>query len=205
MFHPKSLRPVKLVIRHLPGDTPAEDISSEMVALDFSVNSVRQLTTKQQPQGGNQSVNLPLLLVEKSPEIFKLTNLSHVITKAEAYRAQAGLKQCYNCQKFRHVWANCCIQCDWGHIHKDCPEKGNYKLREGENPTPFQIPRLQPREGSAVAKRSEGSGKDSIYESILFEAPSRRQSAEPGSSSSHSRNRPLQAGQRKGRLKRQQP
>jgi hypothetical protein len=64
-YHPKSLRPVKAVIQHLPGDTPAEDLLDELV-LGFSVISVRQLTaTKQQPQGGNQIVNLPLFLVTR--------------------------------------------------------------------------------------------------------------------------------------------
>jgi len=106
IYRPKSLRPVKVVIRHLSGDTPAKDISSELVPLSFSVISVCQL------QGGNQLVNFYLLLVtlarnEKSPEIFKLTNLSHVIIKVETYRAQAGLTQCYNWQTFRDVWANC--------------------------------------------------------------------------------------------------
>jgi hypothetical protein len=43
MFYPKSLRPVKAVIRHLSGNIPAEDISNELVALGFSVISVRQL------------------------------------------------------------------------------------------------------------------------------------------------------------------
>jgi len=32
-YHPKSLRPVKAVIQHLPRDTSAENISGEVVAL----------------------------------------------------------------------------------------------------------------------------------------------------------------------------
>jgi hypothetical protein len=102
---------VKSFTPHFPGDTPAEDISDELVALGFSVISVRRLTTtKQHPQGGNQVETLPLFLVnlarnEKSPEIFKLTNLSHVIIKFEAYRAQESLTQCYNCQHFGYIWA----------------------------------------------------------------------------------------------------
>jgi hypothetical protein len=112
-YHAKPLRPVKAVIPHLPAGTPTEDISDELVALSLSVISVHQLTaTTQKPQGGNQLVNLPIFLVTlarnfKSPEIFKLTNISQVIIKVEAYRAQAGLTQYYNCQKFGHVWANC--------------------------------------------------------------------------------------------------
>jgi hypothetical protein len=53
-FHPKSLKPVKAVIRQLPGDAPAEDVSNELVALGYSVISVRQmLATRPQPQGGH--------------------------------------------------------------------------------------------------------------------------------------------------------
>jgi hypothetical protein len=106
IYHPKSLKSVKVVIIHLPGDTSAEDISNELMALGFSVDSVRQKTaSRSQPQGGTKFVNLPLFLVSlnrkgKSPKIFKLTSLSHVVIKVESYRAQNGLTQCYNCQKF---------------------------------------------------------------------------------------------------------
>jgi hypothetical protein len=63
-FHPKSEKPIKAVFRHLPGDTPAEDISNELVALGFSVISVRQMTASRQlPQGGTQIVNFSLFLV----------------------------------------------------------------------------------------------------------------------------------------------
>jgi hypothetical protein len=152
MYHPKSLRPVKAVVRHLPRDTPAEVTSDELLALDFSVISFRQLTsTKQQPQGGSQLVNIPLFLVtlarnEKSSNIFKVTNLSHVKIKIDAYMDHAGLTQCYNCQQFGHVCANCKQPPPpvmyGGHVHKDCPEKGkeastpnccNCKLGEGKN------------------------------------------------------------------------
>jgi hypothetical protein len=99
--------------------------------------------------------NLPLFLVtiprgEKSQEIFKLTSLIHVVIKVEAYRVQIGLTQCYNCQQFEHVWANCkqpprCVWCEGGHIHRECPEKENRvfipaccncNLAEGEKPHP---------------------------------------------------------------------
>jgi hypothetical protein len=38
--------------------------------------------------------------------------------------------ECYNCQKFGHVWANCkqpprFLWCGGGHMHRDCPEKQN--------------------------------------------------------------------------------
>jgi hypothetical protein len=177
IYHPKPLRPVKAVIRHLPGDTAAEYFPNELVAFGISVISVRQLTaTKQQPQGGNHLVNLPLFLVtlarnEKPPEIFKLTNFSHVIIKAEAYRAQAGLTQRYNCQQFGHVWANCRQQCSGGHVHKDFPDKGteattpnccNCKQGEGVKRHPSNYRVCSHAKEELLRRRA--------CESILFEA-----------------------------------
>jgi hypothetical protein len=150
-FHPKSVKPIKAIIRHLPGNNPEEDIAKELQAIGFTVISVRQLASKR-PQ---TPINLPLFLVtlpksDKSQEIFQLASLNHVIIKVEAHRAQTGLMQCYNCQQFGHVWANRkqppkCVWCGGGHIHKECPEKENRdstpaccncKLSEGEKPHP---------------------------------------------------------------------
>ena len=155
-FHTKAEKPIKAVIRHLPGETPAEDIANELLSLGYKVHNVRQMsTTRQQPEGDRQTQALPLFLItlernEKSQQIFKLTQLNHVIVQVEAYRARTGLTQCYNCQQFGHVWANCkqpprCLWCGGGHRHKECPEKDitnslpsccNCKLEEGERPYP---------------------------------------------------------------------
>jgi hypothetical protein len=40
-FHPKSAKPIKAVIRYVPGNTPAEDIANELLALGFKVISDR--------------------------------------------------------------------------------------------------------------------------------------------------------------------
>jgi hypothetical protein len=79
---PKSEKSIKVVIHHLPINTPAEDIAEGLVDLGFE------------------------------------------------YKSQNALTQCYNCQKFGHIWANCkqpprCLWCGGGHLHKDCPEEGN--------------------------------------------------------------------------------
>jgi hypothetical protein len=150
-FHPKSVKPIKVIIRHLPGNNPAEDIAKELQALGFAVISVRQLTSKRP----HAPVSPPLFLItlqrsDKSQEIFQIASLSHVMIKVETYRARTGLTQCYNCQQFGHIWANCkqppkCVWCGGGHTHKDCPEKDNKqskpaccncKLTDGEKPHP---------------------------------------------------------------------
>jgi hypothetical protein len=155
-FFPKSEKPMKAVIRHLLIDTPAEDIANALVDLGFDIINIKQMTSKRPTkEGGTQVANLPLFLVtlprtEKSHTIFKLTNLCNIIIKVEAYRAQTGLTQCYNCQQFGHVWANCkqpprCLWCGRGHLHKECPERENQEsspsccnctLKDGERPHP---------------------------------------------------------------------
>jgi hypothetical protein len=134
-FCPKSEKPVKAVLRHLPSNTPAKDISDGLVDLGFDVVSVKQMSSARQSPDGSHPITLPLFLVTlprtpKSHEIFKLSSLCHICIKVEAYRSQSSLTQCFNCQQFGHVWANCkqpprCLWCGGGHLHKDCPEKGN--------------------------------------------------------------------------------
>jgi hypothetical protein len=80
-FYPKWEKPIKAVIRHLPIDTSAEDISHGLVKLGFDILNVKQLTSKRaQADGGTQPTNISLFLVTlkrspKSQEIFKLTTL----------------------------------------------------------------------------------------------------------------------------------
>jgi hypothetical protein len=135
-FYPKSEKPMKALIHHLPHNTPAEDISNGLVSLGFDVISVKQMTAiRRLPSDGSTIINLPLFLITlprttKSQEIFRLQSLCHIAVRVQAYRAQNVLKQCHNCQQFGHVCANCkqpprCLWCGGGHLHKECPEKGN--------------------------------------------------------------------------------
>jgi hypothetical protein len=135
-FFPKSQKPIKAVIRHLPPNTSAEEIYEALVKLGFDTISVRQMTTtRRSPSQDPEHAKLPLYFITlprtvKSQDIFKLTGFCHISIRVEACRNQHGLTQCYNCQKFGHVWANCsqpprCMWCGGGHLHKDCPEKAN--------------------------------------------------------------------------------
>ncbi|XP_023721037.1 uncharacterized protein LOC111871883 [Cryptotermes secundus] len=157
-FFPKSEKPFKAVIRHLPHNTPAEDISDILVSLGFDVISVKQMISRLTPPEGTKNTYLPLFLItlprtEKSQEAFQLTNLCYIAIKVEAYRAQSGLTQCYNCQQFGHVWANCkqpprFLWSGGDHLHKECPGKKNSAstpaccnchLSEGEKPHPANL------------------------------------------------------------------
>jgi hypothetical protein len=153
-FFPKSGKPMKTVVRNLPANNLAQDISEGLVDLGFDIISVKQKATGRRSKSeGSIPQQLPLFLItlprtEKSKEIFKLTTLSHIVIRVKAYRAQSDLTQCQNCQQFGHIWANCkqpprCLWCGDGHLQKECPEMDNAasslacfncQLAEGEKP-----------------------------------------------------------------------
>jgi hypothetical protein len=133
-LYPKSEKPIKAVIRHLPVNTPAEDICDALVSLRFDVVSVKQMTTtRRSPPEEPKVTNLPLFLVtlpraDKSQKIFHLPSLCHIAIKVEANRTQRTLTQCHNFQQFGHVWTNCkqpprSLWCGGGHLRKECPER----------------------------------------------------------------------------------
>jgi hypothetical protein len=63
-FHPKSERPIKAIIRHLPSITPAEEIYEAMKELGFEVIGIKQMSSNRRtPPGGPKPTNLPLLLI----------------------------------------------------------------------------------------------------------------------------------------------
>jgi hypothetical protein len=52
---------MKALIRHLPHNTLAEDISDGLVSLGFDVISVKQMTAiRRSPSDGSPTINLPL-------------------------------------------------------------------------------------------------------------------------------------------------
>jgi hypothetical protein len=137
-FYPKSQKPIKVMICHLLQNTPVENIPSGLVELGFDVISVKQLSIVHRSPEGTTSITLRLFLVilprtAKSQYIFRLSNLCHISMKVESYKSQNALTQCFNCQKFGHVWANCkqlphCLWCGGGHMHRDWPERDNTSL-----------------------------------------------------------------------------
>jgi hypothetical protein len=142
-------------------------------------------TTCRSPTEGASTKTLPLFLITltrtaKSQKIIKLSNLCHISVRMEAYRAQTGLAQCHNCQQFGHVWVNCrqpprCLWCGGGHLHKECPKKGNSSstpaccncnLAEGRMP-------ILPTTGAAATprrscKNGRCRGHQNLQRGVLF-------------------------------------
>jgi hypothetical protein len=135
-------------------------------------------TTRWTPPEGTTTINLLLFLVTlprtaKFQELFCLTSLCHTAIKVEAYKSQNGLTQCYNFQRLGHVWANCkqpprCLWCCGGHLHKECPEKGNVsstlaccncRLAEVEKPHPSNYRGCRHAKEEMLRRKSQGTPK----------------------------------------------
>jgi hypothetical protein len=91
--------------------------------------------------------------------------------------------QCRNCQQIGHVWENCkqpprCMRCGGGHLHKECPRKGNTsstptccncRLSKGEKPPNRQLSGLQTRVGGAAEKEVAEDTQDYNGKGVLFQ------------------------------------
>jgi hypothetical protein len=107
-FNPKTEKPIKAAIRHLPINTPAEDIADGLMDLGFDVISVRQMSTDHRWPEGYKSIASPLFLVTlprtaKSQDIFKLPNPCDISIKAGSYTSQ---KHPYAVLKLPEVWSH---------------------------------------------------------------------------------------------------
>lgn len=92
----------------------------------------------------------------------------------EAYKSHNGLTQCFNCQNFGHVSANCkqppkCLWFGGGHVHKDCPESVkesnstprccNCMLKEAERPHPAYYRGCSAAKNEMQRKKNQKSAK----------------------------------------------
>jgi hypothetical protein len=111
-FYSKVDKPVKAIIRHLPGNISAEDVAVTLHEADYDIIVKHTTAKRPTPEGEVTHISVPFFLVtlawnQKTPEIFKLTGLCNIVMKVEAYASQNGLTQCYNCQRFGHIWVHC--------------------------------------------------------------------------------------------------
>jgi hypothetical protein len=74
-FHPKTEKRIKAAKRHLPKDTPLEDITAGFIYLGFDVISVKQMiTARPSHEGGHHTIILPLFLI-----FLQISNISQGI------------------------------------------------------------------------------------------------------------------------------
>jgi hypothetical protein len=74
IFYTKADKPIKVVIRHLPGSASAEDITAALQEIDY-VFSVKRITTKRPTPEGGVTHLLPPVLSYGSGELESSRNL----------------------------------------------------------------------------------------------------------------------------------
>ncbi|GFT46800.1 uncharacterized protein TNCV_967261 [Trichonephila clavipes] len=123
---PKDKKPIKIVIKGLPGCTKPNEIIIDLEHQGYSDCSCNQLISKR------TKLPLPFFLVtlprnKENLTIFDLKHVGHMQVKIEGYSVK-GTTQCFNCNDFFHTAANChmtprCLKCGKAHLTKDCDIK----------------------------------------------------------------------------------
>ncbi|GFV54382.1 probable RNA-directed DNA polymerase from transposon X-element [Trichonephila clavipes] len=121
---PKDERPIKVVIKGLPGNTDINDIKSDLIDQGFTETKVSQLIGRITKQ------KLPVFMITlprniQNAKIFQLKTLGYLSIRIEGYEG-TGVTQCYKCNRFNHTSDNCrmnprCLKCGEAHQTKDCP------------------------------------------------------------------------------------
>ena len=129
-------KPLKVVARGIPSSTNTTDIHENLVENGFDVKNVAQLKSMRMDK---KSSPLPLYLLtlednEKSSTIKDVRNIAYSSVKIEAYKTPAVPRQCYKCQRYDHVSANChalprCVKCAKEHDSKTCSNIPREKVK----------------------------------------------------------------------------
>ncbi|GFT92302.1 nucleic-acid-binding protein from transposon X-element [Trichonephila clavipes] len=123
---PKEIKPIKVVIKGLPGCTKPSDVQLDLEELGYTIISCNQLIPKVNKNP------LPFFLItlprnDKNLPTFNLTRLGYMQIRVDGYLIR-GITQCFRCNNFYHTAANChikprCLKCDEEHLTKDCKIK----------------------------------------------------------------------------------
>ncbi|GFU78397.1 uncharacterized protein TNCV_2300131 [Trichonephila clavipes] len=123
---PKDKKPIKIVIKGLPGCTKTEDIINDLEHQGYNECNCNQLISKR------TKLPLPFYLVilprnTENLTIFDIKHVGHMQVKIEGYSVK-GTTQCFNCNDFFHTAANChmpprCLKCGKEHLTKNCDIK----------------------------------------------------------------------------------
>ncbi|GFX77167.1 uncharacterized protein TNCV_1679501 [Trichonephila clavipes] len=126
VFKPKETKPIKVVVKGLPGCTKPNEIVSDLEDQGYTVSSVNQLISKR------TKLELPFFLItmprnEFNLTVFDLTHLGYMQVKIEGYSVR-GITQRFNSNNFYHTAANChmitrCLKCGKEHPTKECDIK----------------------------------------------------------------------------------
>lgn len=118
-------RTVRAVIRGIPSQVEAADVSAALVEANFAPIKVTRLFNRR------TKAAFPLFLVElprsSSKDIFQLNRLMSLIVTVEKPHPPRSTNQCHRCQLFHHSQRNChrdprCVKCGKSHATSECPK-----------------------------------------------------------------------------------
>lgn len=122
-FQDPSVKPLSVVIRHVPISLSEDEINSELLPYNLPIIKITRLVNK-------EKYPIPLCAIdltpcEKAKEIFKIKEISKAIVTVEMRRKPNNVPQCYNCQRFGHTKNYCslkprCVKCGEQHNHTQC-------------------------------------------------------------------------------------
>ncbi|GFS72064.1 uncharacterized protein TNCV_4213461 [Trichonephila clavipes] len=177
VIKPKESKPIKVVVKGLPGCTETNEIISDLEDQGYTVDSVNQLISKR------TKLELPFLLItmprnEFNLTVFDLTHLGFMQVKIKGYSVH-GTTQCFNCNNFFHTAANChmitrCLKCGKEHLTKDCDIKERQDCINcnayGHTACYTKCPNFpKPRKGSPLVNRnSKKFTSNNVVEGISF-------------------------------------
>ncbi|GFX99825.1 uncharacterized protein TNCV_258641 [Trichonephila clavipes] len=199
---PKDKKPIKIVIKGLPGCTKTEDIINDLEHQGYSDCSCNQLTSKR------TKLPLPFFLItltrnKENLTIFDLKNVGHMQVKIEGYSVK-GTTQCFNCNDFFHTAANChmtprCLKCGKAHLTKDCDikqrQENPYCINcevYGHTACYTKCPKFpKPKKGSPLENRHQKAfNSNNVVEGISFASmvSGKPKNADPQPSNTNSNN-----------------
>ena len=117
-------RPLKVVIKGIPRDTPCSEIQEELSNMGYFVEKVVQIKRLR------DKAPLPIFQIQlkKNEQVDQIYNIKHFMylnVEVQKFIRPNQINQCYNCQGFGHSSANCnirpkCVKCGQGHPSNTC-------------------------------------------------------------------------------------
>jgi Zinc knuckle len=136
-YTPQEDKELRVVVKNIPPNVTTEEILQDLNSKGLKVIKVSQMYKKVK-EGPNASAvpnsnNVflyPMFIVsfDKNTtftEVNVCKKVCHCVVKWEKFRNIAGVTQCFNCQSFGHIAANCkrqskCVKCGGSHNTKEC-------------------------------------------------------------------------------------
>ncbi|GBM65138.1 hypothetical protein AVEN_185780-1 [Araneus ventricosus] len=125
---PRSERPIKVVIRGIPPEAPADYVKTSLIQeYKFEIGKIAQLT-KFKTKRPLPIYQITLKNNEVNKVIWNVNTLMLVKVTVRKFKRKTGTIQCFNCNQWHHSAAGCgykprCIKCGGPHAKDQCTEK----------------------------------------------------------------------------------